>query len=403
MDEVSKRVAQQYEAHPYPEPVTDLAALVERGAIHLGDPSRYSPLLWPDGRPRSDLNMLVAGCGTRAAALLAFTNPNCRVIGMDLSETSLAHQRTLQETHGLKNLQLVQRDLRDVALLGETFDYICCFGVLHHIADPAEGLRALASVLAPQGAMALLLYSATRRTGVYLLQDLFRRLGVQPNAGGVAFVRRVIEKLPPHHFAHLYIKAAPELAHDAAIVDTFLHAQDRAYTVPQMLDLLRATGLRFGGWVDSSSYYPDGSTSMPAELAAVVAALPDEEQWAALDVLTLARGMHVFTARPEAGVAAIVNSDFANPGGLGLFPSRAPGLGQAPGTQPRFVRGLRNFECTPAEASLILAANGARSIGELAALVPGYEPEKALSLFARLWRLGHVHAARVAYPSADRI
>src|ERR1700729_3266993 len=41
--------------------------------------------------------------------------------------------------------------------IGE-FDYIDCTGVLHHLPDPAAGMRALASVLEPDGGMGVMLY-----------------------------------------------------------------------------------------------------------------------------------------------------------------------------------------------------------------------------------------------------
>ena len=58
------------------------------------------------------------------------------------------------------------------------FDLIVCTGVLHHLADPDAGLRALRSVLNPKGAMYLMVYAPYGRTGVYMLQDYCRRLGI---------------------------------------------------------------------------------------------------------------------------------------------------------------------------------------------------------------------------------
>ncbi len=62
--------------------------------------------------------------------------------------------------------------------LERRFDLIVCTGVLHHLADPDAGLRALRSVLKPDGAMYLMVYAPYGRTGVYMLQDYCRRLGI---------------------------------------------------------------------------------------------------------------------------------------------------------------------------------------------------------------------------------
>ena len=45
--------------------------------------------------------------------------------------------------------------------------------------------------------------------------------------------------------AQPYIQLAKELDTDTRLVDTFLHPQDRAYTVPQVFDLLNSTDLEF--------------------------------------------------------------------------------------------------------------------------------------------------------------
>ena len=111
MEDVSQLVASQYEAYCYPEPVGDLAEPIGRSEFMYGDPSLFSAQLWPEGRPRADLRILIAGCGTNQAAWFAYTNPGCHVTGIDLSGASLAHERFLQEKHGLKNLRLFQGDL----------------------------------------------------------------------------------------------------------------------------------------------------------------------------------------------------------------------------------------------------------------------------------------------------
>ena len=255
MEDVSRLVARQYEAFAYPQPADDLDRLVARGSIYRGDPSLYGPILWPHGRPTGRLRILIAGCGTIQAAYAAYMNRADEVVGIDLSETSLGHERFLQERHGLDNLKLYRGDLLEVAELGARFDVIICSGVLHHMADPAAGLSALRDVLVPDGVMVLMVYGQAARVGVYMLQDVFRRLGLQPDNDGIGKVRSVLAELPQNHCAQPYIQLAKELEHDTALVDTFLHPQDRAYTVPQVFDLLKSTDLEFQNWLDSAEYW----------------------------------------------------------------------------------------------------------------------------------------------------
>ena len=81
-------VARQYNDYPYPLPYQDLDEQLAKDVRILGDPARYAPFIWPEGRPRRDLDILSAGCGTHQAAYLAHTNPDCRVTGIDLSATT---------------------------------------------------------------------------------------------------------------------------------------------------------------------------------------------------------------------------------------------------------------------------------------------------------------------------
>ena len=123
-----------------------------------------------------------------------------------------------------------------------------CGGVLHHLADPGAGLRALSAALKPDGAMFLMLYGRAARAGVYLMQDVFRRLGVRQDAAGVAFVRQALADLPPTHYARHFIANSASFDDDAELVDTYLHPQDRAYSVAEVLDFVRHNGLVFRAW-----------------------------------------------------------------------------------------------------------------------------------------------------------
>src|SRR5580658_7400326 len=83
MTSATDEVARQYEAFPYPafDPQWDKY-------FAFGDPSVFSPLLWPEGPPRKNLRILVAGCGTVEAARCAIRNPGCEVLGIDISEVA---------------------------------------------------------------------------------------------------------------------------------------------------------------------------------------------------------------------------------------------------------------------------------------------------------------------------
>jgi 2-polyprenyl-3-methyl-5-hydroxy-6-metoxy-1,4-benzoquinol methylase len=140
-----------YNRHPYPPPVTDLVAYRQRWQQQERLRAEHH-LLWPTQPYREDLDILVAGCGTSQAAKHAIRQPAAKVVGIDISETSLKHTRNLKRKYGLTNLEVRQLPVERVAELGRTFDKIVCTGVLHHLFDPEVGLRALRAAIKPDGA-----------------------------------------------------------------------------------------------------------------------------------------------------------------------------------------------------------------------------------------------------------
>ncbi len=284
----------QYEQWVYPEPIVDLDAYVAAGGRDYADPSRLRWKIWPHGAVPAGLRILVAGCGANQAAILARANPAASVLGIDLSGQAIAHHERLKKAHKLHNLELLQVAVEDVGTLGREFDYIVTTGVLHHLADPAAGLEALRQVLAPQGAISVMLYGRHRRAGVYMVQEALRRLGAERTPEGVALARDVVAHLPEWHAARQYVAVAPDLGYDAGIVDAFLNARDRAYTVPEIMDLAVAAGLRFQSWLDGLHYSPSAVFPADAAIHDHIHALPRVEQWHIVDLLGQVTGVHRF-------------------------------------------------------------------------------------------------------------
>jgi SAM-dependent methyltransferase len=260
-DSVTRAVARQYEEFPYPPADPNWDKFFE-----FGDPSVYAPLLWPEGPPRKDLRILFAGCGTIQAARCAVRNPNCQVFGIDRSEAAIAEHCRLKRERSLDNLEVRKLDLRELPNQGRAFDLIFSTGVLHHLRQPEQGLRALAAVLDARGAMSIMLYGSAPRVGVYLLQDAFRRMGLTADQDSVGLVRSVLKGLPKHHYFHWYSSNAPDLTSDAGLVDTLLHAQDRLFRPrsPSTRSGLRSPVSGLGG---QSSLFPRGDHPLGDRIA----------------------------------------------------------------------------------------------------------------------------------------
>jgi SAM-dependent methyltransferase len=90
---------------------------------------------------------------------------------------------SLKRKYNLNNLQFYQLPIERVNELAMSFDQIVCTGVLHHLADPDAGLSALREVLEPDGAMHFMVYAPYGRTGIYVLQEFCRRVGIDAEEG----------------------------------------------------------------------------------------------------------------------------------------------------------------------------------------------------------------------------
>src|SRR5262245_9989342 len=391
-------VAGQYEKWVYPFPIVDLAAPEIRSRRDGADFERNWHTFWPDRPYGEDLDVLVAGCGSNASARYAFNHPKARVTGVDLSSSSLAHETYLNNKHRLNNLTLHQARIEDVASLGQDFDFIDSSGVLHHLPDPVRGLQALGSVLRPDGTLALMIYGQHGRVGVYMLQEMFRLLGLGQSEADVAFVKRTVASLPKHHVVHSYVGRTHDLKYDAGLVDTFLHRQDRAYTVTQCLDFVRQAGMSFVNWWDNILYYAEGQLDMTQDLYRRVNAMPEECIWQFMELFNGTLGQHAFcVCRPDRP-AQSYRLDFSSQAFMDYVPvRRSREVERAKGAVEDQISMKRppllTYTLTPAASALFRRIDGTRTIRECFA-GSGLDDRDAVPLcrstFQTLWRLSYI-------------
>jgi SAM-dependent methyltransferase len=266
----------------------------------------------------------VAGCGTVQAAHYAVRWPRAQVVGTDVSAKSLAFTRALKRKHALDNLEVRQLPIERVGELGREFEHVVCTGVLHHLADPETGLRALREVLAPDGALHLMVYAPYGRAGVYMLQDYCRRLGVRPAPREIAELAASLKALPQDHPLIPLLRHSPDFADQAGLADALLHPCDRAFSAPQLLTFLDRGRLAFGRWVRQAPYLPWCGAIASTPHAARLASLPPKEQYAALELFRGTMVRHALVAyradRPDQVAAVTFDGD----AWLGYIPVRLP-------------------------------------------------------------------------------
>ena len=397
MKSSSSSVRDQYERWVYPEPIQDLEAHFKDGAQFVfGEPSLSFHAIWPD-RKRFAPSIYVPGCGSSLAPMLAYLNPESRVVGTDISVASLRHSRKLKTQHSLDNLELKHLDLHESESLEEEFDLILVSGVLHHLPDPVAGAKSLKAVMAPGGVMSVMLYGANLRAGIYMLQNAFKTLGLKQTPENVRRVRSTLEQLHPQHAVQRYVSSAPELQHDAALVDTFLHPQDRAYTVGEIYEFAEQSGFEFQEWTERGYYNPKNFLQPSHPLYDDIIRLPLRERASVLDNILQMLGTHRFYLRNvEENKTYVV--DFSSDNFMEWTPHLHPKIlwGNDNG-QPVLRRNDIDLHPNPLVPALLKYADGTRTIGDCfealkaeGAQVTDNAIEAVRTVFEEMYHFGHL-------------
>lgn len=256
-------VQDQYEAFPYP-PVSALALPLpgqgRRLAYETGRrlaETHGIPALAPD---QGGLRLLVVGCGTLEAVVIAEAHPRAReVVAVDLSARSLAILRRRLilarlvrwlpwRWRRLPPVHTVQADFRTGLMAAAPFDYILATNVLHHTEDPAASLAQLSALLKPKGLLRLVTYPKAsriwmRHTGAYL-----QEAGLGPHTPRLIHAARAaIRRLPADDPRRQTFETSPEAETAAGLVDAFLHAIEHPLSPLAWRDAAGAAGLTLVG------------------------------------------------------------------------------------------------------------------------------------------------------------
>ena len=406
-DRVAQQVSAFYERHPYPPPIDSL----DRHKARWNDDRRRADarLFWPAEPYRDDRSILVAGCGTSQAAKYAVAWPRATITGIDVSTTSIQRTEQLKRKYQLDNLEVRQLAVERAAELGHRFEHVVCTGVLHHLPDPDAGLRALRGVLEPRGAMHLMVYAPYGRTGIYLLQDYCRRLGLGTSSREIKDLADSLGALPPDHPLVPLLRNSPDFGDEAALADALLHPQDRAYSVPQLLDYLAAGGLRLERWLRQAPYLPQCGAPASTPHQALLSRLTLDEQYAAMELFRGSMVRHSVIAhrndRPDHHSIA-----FSTNAWPAYVPIRLPDTVVVqerlpPGAAAVLINQNHTFKdlflpINAQQKTMFDAIDGKRSIGEIAPQIA--LRDAARSLFERLWRYDQVvFDASLAWPPTN--
>jgi SAM-dependent methyltransferase len=396
---VTDEVQDFYDRYPYPRPIDSLDKYRSLWQDRQRRRADYH-LFWLARAYREDQSILIAGCGTSQAAKHALRWPDAQVTGIDFSATSVRRTEDLKRKYNLNNLQVHLLPIAQVNELEMTFDQIVCTGVLHHLPDPDAGLSALRSVLKPDGAMHLMVYAPYGRTGIYMLQEFCRRVGIHPTDEGIRDLIAALRLLPHGHPLESLLREAPDFRHEAALADALLHPQDRAYSVPQLFEFLERGGLKFGRWIKQAPYSPRCGVMPNLPQTFEMGRLPLSEQYAAVELFrgTMVRHSAVVYRGDSPGDLQPVNFD--SDAWLAYVPIRMSDTicvqeRLPPGAAAVLINQTHTYSdlfmpIDSREKCLFDAIDGNRSIGDLVKNASPSSPissqlDLARSFFERLW------------------
>ena len=243
---VSQKVRAQYEENPYPRWVKTVSPRTRQMKIN-----EYMRIRFPHAPYRElfgEVDFLTAGCGTgQHVALIKALLDIDRMLAIDLSLASLGLAKRMANKLGLTQVEFAQADILQLPSLGRTFNVIDSTGVLHHLADPEAGWRALGSILRPGGIMRIGLYSELARKTIVEARETIAARGYGQSTEEIRRFRQEIIATDKDASIGKVLNFA-DFFSLSECRDLLFHVQEHRFTVPRIAQFLNENGLVFLGF-----------------------------------------------------------------------------------------------------------------------------------------------------------
>lgn len=293
-DTVSLEVMRQYEENPYPRwtsaPLAASAAK-EREFPGANDNAQTAPAT----------DILIAGCGTgRHPIGAARAYPQARIVAADISRTSLAYALRKTREEGLPNIDYVQADILKLDAIGMSFDRIEACGVLHHLADPLAGWRALLSLLRPSGVMRVGLYSEAARRSVVEARRIIAARGYRSSLADIRALRQSIMRERHAPLWRDMLEKSEDFYSTSGCRDLFFNVMEHRFAIAEIDAFLRENALEFHGFEVDAATSAEFAQRYPAAGAAF-----DLDCWADFEAANpdTFRHMYIFSVSRKRAVS----------------------------------------------------------------------------------------------------
>lgn len=133
---------------------------------------------------------LDAGCGGGRYVVAMAKLEAKKVIGIDINYKGLQDAQKRIRENKITNASLKHGSVLDIPFPRNSFDFVCCNGVLHHTFDPDKGLSELVRVLRPNGLLFIYIYGKGGLMWAFI--DFMRVLG---KLVPVSITKKIMTKL----------------------------------------------------------------------------------------------------------------------------------------------------------------------------------------------------------------
>jgi len=324
---------------------------------------------------RQDIRILDAGCGTGVGTeYLVHLNPLAKVTGIDISTGTLQVARERCSRSKADRVEFKQLSLYDVGQLSGEFDLINCVGVLHHLEDPLRGIQNLALKLAPGGLLHVFVYGELGRWEIRQMQKAIALLQGDQKGNykdGVHLGRKIFASLPENNRLLKREKErwAMENQRDECFADMYVHPQEIDYNISSLKELIDASGLEFLGFSNPQFWQLERLLGKDLDLLERTKGLNKWEVYRLIELLDPeVTHYEFFLSRPP-----LETTNWSEDGELRLgrpqlrsaIPERNPCLSGWEDGNSVFNYDYQVVRLTPAEAILLRACDGQRSLGEI--------------------------------------
>ncbi len=259
---ISLKVKSQYEDNPYPRWKSNYVFSENKYDKLEIINTEIKPNFIEGKKCFNKIKVLIAGCGTGHQIFQAQRYKNVEITAIDLSTSSLSYAKRKLDEFGIENVNLINMDLLDLDQLNQKFDIIECGGVLHHMEDPHNGLKALLKVAKKDTFLKIALYSEIANKDVIQTCKYIYENKLDFTKDDLTYFREKVFAGDIQEIVNC--QARDSFYTTSECRDLYFHAQAHRYSINQINHLLKSERLDFIGFLLPyrvknlfKSYFPD--------------------------------------------------------------------------------------------------------------------------------------------------